>query len=99
MVLVKLHKKEGKILAAICDSDLLGKRFEEGNLQLDLTGDFYAGDERSDTEAGDLIRNADYVNLIGKKSIKLGIEEGVIDQQNVKLVKGVPHAQAIILHS
>jgi hypothetical protein len=98
MVLVAIHKKDHRIVAAVCDSDLIGKKFEEGALQLDLTGDFYKGTERSDDEAGDLIRNADHVNLVGKKSVKLGLQEGVIDEASVKTVQGVPHAQAIIVH-
>jgi hypothetical protein len=98
MVLVKLHKKEGRLLAAVCDDDLLGKRFEEGALQLDLTGDFYKGDPHPDDETGDIIRNADHVNLVGAKSVALGIHEGVIDNTHVKHVQGIPYAQAIVVH-
>jgi hypothetical protein len=98
MVLVKIHKKDGKILAAVCDSDLLGRKFTDGHAQLDLTGDFYKGEDKDDTEAGDLIRNADHVNLVGEKSVKLGIQEGVIDEQQVRKIDGVPHAQAVIVH-
>jgi hypothetical protein len=99
MVLVKLHKKEGRILVAVCDSNLIGKRFEEGKLQLDLTSDFYAGEEKSDTEAGDIIRNADHVNLVGEKAVALAVEEGIIDESQVQRVQGIPHAQAAIVHS
>jgi len=98
MVTVKIHKREGRVIAAVCDTELLGKKFEEGKLQLDLTGDFYKGEEKDSSEAGDLIRNADHVNLIGKESVKLGIQKGIIDEQNVKIVDGVPHAQAVVVH-
>lgn len=98
MVLVKLHKKDGRILVAVCDSSLLGKKFSEGSAQLDLTGDFYKGDEKTSDEAGDLIRNADHVNLVGELSVKLAIQEGVIDASNVKTIEGIPYAHAIILH-
>ena len=98
MVLVRIHKKDGKIIAAVCDNDILGQRIAEGTAQLDLTGDFYNGEEKDDSEAGDIIRNADHVNLVGARSVKLGIQEGVIDEQNVRTIKGIPHAQAIIVH-
>lgn len=98
MVLVKLHKKDGRIVAAVCDADLLGKKFEEGASQLDLTGDFYRGDEKDDAEAGDIIRNADHVNLVGARSVKLGVQEGVIEESGIRTVAGVPHAQAIVVH-
>ena len=96
MVTVKIHKRDGSIIAAVCDSELVGKKFEEGNLQLDLTGDFYKGEEKNEQEAGDIIRNAGHVNLVGEKSVKLGIQEGIIDEQNVKTVQGIPHAQAAV---
>lgn len=98
MVTVKIHKRDGRVIAAVCDTELLGKKFEEGKLQLDLTGDFYKGEEKDSSEASDLIRNADHVNLIGKESVKLGIQEGIIDEQNVKIVDGVPHAQVVVVH-
>ncbi|MBI4150522.1 DUF424 family protein [Candidatus Woesearchaeota archaeon] len=82
----------------MCDADLVGKRFEEGNLQLDLTGDFYAGEEKTETEAGDILRNADHANLVGQKSVALGIQEGIIDEAHVQHVKGIPHTQASIVH-
>lgn len=98
MVLVKLHKKDGRILVAVCDSSLLGKKFSDGNAQLDLTGDFYKGEEKNADEAGDLIRNADHINLVGELSIKLAIQEGVIDASNVKTIEGIPYAHAIVVH-
>ena len=98
MVLVKLHKKDGRILVAVCDSDLLGKKFEEGQVQLDLTGDFYSGEEKDLDEAGDIIRNADHVNLVGEKSVHLGTHEGVIDASNIRKVQGIPYAHAIVVH-
>ena len=98
MVLVKLHKREGTITAAVCDNELLGKRFEEGNLQLDLTGEFYKGDPQPDDAAGDIIRNADHVNLVGAKSVALGLHEGVVDEKHVRHVQGIPYAQAVVIH-
>ena len=99
MVIVKIHRKEGGTIAAVCDSDILGKKFEEGDLQLDLTGDFYKGEEKNAADAIDLIKSANHVNLVGKESVKLGIQEGIVDEQNVKTIQGIPHAQAVVTHT
>ena len=72
-MIVKIHKKEGRTIVVVVDSELLGRKFEEGKLQLDLTGDFYKGNEMDDDRAGDVIRNADIVHLIEKQAVKLGI--------------------------
>ncbi|MEK6857014.1 MAG: DUF424 family protein [Nanoarchaeota archaeon] len=98
-MIVKLHKKDDKILVAACDEELLGQKFEEDGKQIDLTGEFFNGEKMDHEEAGDLIRNADIVNLVGKKTVNLGLEEGVIEQENVILIAGVPTAQAVISHS
>ncbi|MCX6708164.1 MAG: DUF424 family protein [Candidatus Woesearchaeota archaeon] len=97
-MLVKIHKKESRTIIAVCDKDLLGKLFEENGKQLDLRGEFYKGEELEIEEIGDLIRNADGVNLVGQEAINLGLQEGVIGQENIIIIKGIPHAQAILIH-
>lgn len=94
-MIVKVHKREGRTVVAVCDSDLIGKKFEEGDRQLDLTSDFYAGEERDEKEVGDLIRNADIVNLVGEEAVRLGLEEEVITQDQIIKIDGVPHAQSV----
>ncbi len=98
-MLVKLHKnQEGQSVAAVCDTELAGKKFEEGNLQLDLTSDFYAGEETDDMHAGDMMRNSDVINLVGEKSVKCAIKEELIEEGHVKKIAGIPYAQVIIGH-
>jgi hypothetical protein len=96
-MLVKIHKNiDGKVIAAICDEALIGKRIEEGDMQLDLSSDFYNGEERPMSEIADIMRNAYIVNLVGEKSISLGLKEEVISRENIRNIKGVPFAQAIV---
>ncbi|MBD3309784.1 DUF424 family protein [Candidatus Woesearchaeota archaeon] len=93
---VKIHKDEkGRTVIAVCDSNLLGKRIEEGNRQLDLTSDFYKGQEKTKEETGDLMRNAYIINIIGEESVKLAIDEGLIDKKHVIRIAGIPHAECI----
>lgn len=96
-LLVRIHKKEGRTIVAVCDSDLLGKVFEEGNKQLDLRGEFYNGIVMDRVTLGDMVRNADAVNLVGKDSVQVGLDEGVIEKDQVFMVKGIPHAQALLM--
>ncbi len=98
MMLVKIHKREGRTIVAVCDADLIGRKFAEGDRQLDLASDFYKGEEREEKEVGDLIRNADIVNLVGPEAVKIGLQEEVITQDHVITIAGIPHAQAIITH-
>ena len=98
-LLVKLHKKDHRAIVAVCDKNLLGRVIEEKNRQLDLRSEFYKGEERSEEEIGDLMRNADGVNLVGPESVKLGLQEGVISEENVIVIDGIPSAQAVLIQN
>lgn len=97
-MLAKIHRKDGRTIVAVCDTQLVGTLIEDGTKQLDLRSDFYKGEERDRDEIGDLIRNADSVNLVGEESVALGLQEGVIDETHIIRIKGVPHAQAVLIH-
>jgi hypothetical protein len=46
-MIAKIHKTfDGRNVLAVCDSDLLGKKFEEKDLQIDLNSDFYKGKKK-----------------------------------------------------
>ena len=96
-LIVKTHIKEGKTLVVVCDKNILGSVFEEGENILDLSSDFYDGEEMNEEETGDLITNADMVNLVGSNAVKLGIEEDFVDEENVKTVEGVPYAIGVLI--
>jgi len=96
-MIVKVHKtQDGRKIVAICDNDLIGKKFEEKNLQLDLSADFYKGEEKSEEEIIELIKGSYMVNIVGKKSINLAVKLGIMDKKNIIKIKKIPHAQVIL---
>ncbi|MBS3127527.1 DUF424 family protein [Candidatus Woesearchaeota archaeon] len=96
-MLVKEHKHpDGRIVIVVCDKDLIGKKFSEGNKQLDLTSEFYQGKEMDTLLIGDVLRNADSINLVGTKATQLGIQEGIIEEKEISVIEGVPFAIATI---
>jgi hypothetical protein len=95
-MIVKAHKTEdGRLLLAICDSDIIGKKFEEEKKQLDLSSDFYKGEEKSNKETTDLMRKAYIINIVGKNSITLAINQNLISGDYVEEINGIPYAQSI----
>ncbi len=99
-MIVKIHKKESKrMLLVVCDSELVGKKFEENNKQLDLTSDFYKGEEKTNLEICDIMRNSNMINLVGEKAVNLAIKEGIIDSDHVKKISNIPYAQVITQES
>jgi len=97
-MLVKKHKtREGKLILAVCDSDLIGKKLEQGKIQIDLTNDFYKGEEKSEAEILYMFQEAYILNLVGEKSVKLALKQGLLDETHILRIEGVPHAQCIII--
>ncbi|MBW2989866.1 DUF424 domain-containing protein [Candidatus Woesearchaeota archaeon] len=96
-MIAKVHKaQDQRIILAICDSDLAGKKIEEGKLQLDLSSGFYKGAETSEEKVVMLTKNAYIVNAAGKKSVGLLLDKKIADKKSVMFVKGVPHVQAVL---
>lgn len=96
-MLVKIHKtQDGRNLVAMCDSGLIGKKFEEGKLQLDLSSSFYKGEEKSDDEIKELLKDAYMVNVVGELSVGFCLKLNLIEESHVIKIDGIPHAQAIL---
>lgn len=98
LMIAKIHKTpDGKMVLAVCDSDLLGKKFEAKNMQLDLSSDFFKGKEVSEEELLELMKKAYIININGKKCIKIALKAKVIEKDNIISVDGVKHAESIIV--
>ena len=101
MLRVKIHKAYRKIVA-VCDSELIGKKFVEDNLQLDLQEDFYGKDEVNEEKAIEIMmaeNSADATfNIVGGKSIQAAIKAGVIKEGEHSIIKiqGIPHALGLL---
>jgi len=96
-MIVKIHNRDGNVLIAICDSELLGKKFSEGNKQLDLTSTFYKGTEVDEKKLKEDIKRAYILNIVGKKSINFALKEGIIQKEHIITIQDIPHAQALLL--
>ena len=97
-MIVKQHKTaDGRVVLAVCDSELIGKKFVEGDLQLDLNSDFYKGEEMKEERILELFKVVSIINLVGEKSVKLGIKAGIVDKDRVIKIKAIPHAEAVIV--
>ncbi len=100
-ILVKLHERRDalgvtKRVLAACDEELLGKTFSSKNGVLDLKAyaGFYKGVKTSEEKAVELMRSADNLNLVGRKSIELARKAFAgLNKKNVKKISGVPHLQ------
>lgn len=96
MIYVKIHKGSSEVIA-ICDEKLIGKKFSDGKFCLDIKENFYKGELMKEEQVKDILRNVTNLNIVGEEAIKLALEEGIIDKEGIMKIKGVPHAQLIVL--
>ncbi len=90
---VKIHKSS-RAVVAVCDENLLGKKFLEGIKQLDVRESFYKGEKLSKQEVISLMKYefklSSTFNIIGKESIQTAIEAGIIGKDEFSKVKNIP---------
>lgn len=92
-MIVKKHFDNNRLILAVCDSKLKGKKFEQDNNVLDLSSDFYDGKETDKEEVKKLFKKAFVLNLAGQESVELGLDEGFIKIDHVINIDNIPHAQ------
>ncbi len=88
----KFYRTGKDIILAVCDSDIIGKVFEEGDVVLYAKEEFYGKDEIGE-EVVDFFRDATIINLLGNKIVELALTHGWIEEDGIIEVKGVKHAQ------
>lgn len=92
--------KSYRDVVAICDKELLGKIFEEGNFQLNVKENFYMGKEANEKEVIETIENMikedATFNIVGKNSVNLALKLGIIKKEGIKEIRGVPFALVLL---
>jgi hypothetical protein len=98
-MLLKVHKAY-RIVVAVCDSEIAGKRFEEGIKILDIRENFYKGDEKEEKDViemmNDLAMEDATFNIVGEKSVQAALKAGIISREGIKTVSGIPFALVLI---
>jgi len=92
---MKKYDTDGKVIVAVCDRDILGKKFKEGNLVLKLDESFYKGSEAREDEIKEALTCASIANIAGEKAIACAVGCGCIDPDTVIYIDGIPHAQMV----
>jgi hypothetical protein len=98
-MLVKVHTSYRNTVA-ICDSDLIGKTFEEGKMALSVSPHFYQGEEKSEKEVLEIIEKGTYedytFNIVGEQSIALAKRIGLVKEEGIKRIQGIPIALVLL---
>ena len=98
-MLVRIIKSYREIVV-ICDSDLIGRKFEDGKFQLDLKGEFFKGEETSEEKTIEIMQDMSKedatFNIVGQKSINTALKAGIISQTGIKKIQDIPFAVVLL---
>ena len=83
--------------------ELIGKKFEEGEKQLEIKESFYKGEQKEpksieevDKIMEDWNKEDATFNIVGEKSINLALKKEIITQGSIKKIKNIPYALILL---
>jgi hypothetical protein len=92
--------KSCRDVVAICDSGLIGKKFEEGDLQLDVKESFYKGEDVSREKAIEIMeymkKEDATFNIVGEESVSAAVEAGIISEGCIQKIQGIPFGMILM---
>lgn len=98
-ILARIHERKrtgvtGTVLA-VCDEELLGKVFTQGEAVLDLKSyrQFYEGSVVSEIQAIEMLKNAENASIVGERSVEIAQKALGLSKSHAKKIGGVPHLQ------
>ncbi|MBS3073249.1 DUF424 family protein [Candidatus Pacearchaeota archaeon] len=98
-IYIKIHNAYRRIVA-VCDADLIGKKFEEGNVQIDVNEKFYKGDLVDEEKALEILREEaeedSCFNFVGNLACELGIKTDIVNKENILEIQGIKHAISLL---
>jgi len=92
---LKAYEQGRERLIAVCDCDILGRTFYEGQLRIDVSPDFFGSEKASCAEIEAALASATMANFVGCKTVRHAISLGYIDEDNVLSIDGVLYAQMV----
>ncbi len=87
---VRVSDYQKNTVLNICDSELLGKKITQDELNMNISENYYGGKLVEKEEAKSLIKNSSIINMVGKESVSLSIELGIGSESGIKTISGIP---------
>ena len=92
---LKAYEQGRERLIAVCDCDILGRTFSEGQLRIDVRPDFFGSEKASCAEIDAALASATMANFVGHKTVQYAISLGYVEEDNVLSIDGILYAQMV----
>jgi len=94
-LIINERETEEGLLVSVCDADVLGETFENGDVSLTVEEEFYDGEAAGRERVVESLASCATANLVGTEVVALAIEEGFVEEENVLELEGTRHAQLL----
>ena len=88
---MKIHTDEDKKVLSVCDTELIGKTFEEGDNILNLAESFFNGSKASIESIIAETKSCNSAHLVGNNLVAGLLENKIIEEHHVKEISGNSH--------
>lgn len=95
-MILKERRTEQGLLVSVCDADVLGETFENGEVSLTVEEGFYGGEGADEVDSEAVVESlgrAAVANLVGTRAVEVAVEAGLVDAGQVLEVGETLHAQ------
>lgn len=92
---LKIHSSEERTVIGICDEEIIGKVFEDGELRLEISERFYKGELVEFEIIQQEIAKGNNFNIVGNNIIKELMDNDLIDKDSVKQISGISYTMVI----
>ncbi len=89
-------RREGEYIVAICDYDLIGQSFEEGDRCIHISENFYKGKLVPIEEGIAAMGKATIANIVGERIVSEALKAHLIHERGIIRIQNVPHAQVVV---
>jgi len=96
-ICIKIYAVGNEIMVAACDAELLGKTLKEGDITFKVSKKFYYDIRGNIKMLEEHLQRATIANLVGERCVRCGVEMGLILEENILIIEGVPHAQFALM--
>jgi hypothetical protein len=96
-VLMKLHSVQGQNILAICDPELIGKKFVWGDLEILVSKGFYEGEHVPIDVMERTAHQCTSINAIGKTCVKALLKAGLVEKEAIVYINDIPHCQVYVV--
>jgi hypothetical protein len=96
---IKIHEAY-RTIVALCDTNLIGKYFSEGIMQIEIGEPFFKGEEKNFQETVEFLKEMEKedatFNIVGEESIKAALEAKIISKEGIIIIDKIPVALVLM---